>query len=258
MKTLLEMQGIKLKFGEKTILDGVDLSVKEKEILVVMGLSGGGKSTLLSILLRLLEATSGKVTFKDEELTALPRRALNKTRTHIGMVFQNAALVSSMTVGDNLALPLRELSDKSAEEIDQAVDEKLELVGLKEARGKLPSELSGGMKKRVGLARALMLEPELVLFDEPSAGLDPIATEHIDDLILKLRDEKNVTSIVVTHEMESAFAIATRMAFLDKGKIIFEGTPQAFKKCENETIQKFLASYLAHEKNGDSHASSQK
>ena len=245
---LLEMRGIKLKFGEKTILDGVDLRVMPREVLVVMGLSGGGKSTLLSILLRLLEPTSGTVIFKGKELTRLFRRELNSTRTHIGMVFQNAALVSSMTVGDNLALPLRELSDKKPEEIDRAIDEKLDLVDLKDARKKLPAELSGGMRKRVGLARALMLDPELVLFDEPSAGLDPIATERIDDLILQLRDKHNVTSIVVTHEMESAFAVATRMAFLDKGKIIFEGTPDEFKKCDNEIIKKFLASYLAHEK----------
>jgi len=247
-KPLLEMRGIKLKFGDKTVLDGVDLSVQAKEVLVIMGLSGGGKSTLLGVLLRLLEPSAGKVIFKEKELTKLPRRELNKTRTHIGMVFQNAALVSSMTVGDNLALPLRELSDKKPDEIDKAVDEKLDMIELKDARKKLPDELSGGMKKRVGLARALMLEPELVLFDEPSAGLDPIATEHIDDLILELKEKHGVTSIVVTHEMESAFAVATRMAFLDKGKIIFEGTPDEFKKCDQEVIKKFLAPYLAHEK----------
>jgi len=250
-KPLLQMKGIKLKFGEKTILDGVDLTVESKEIVVVMGLSGGGKSTLLGVLLRLLEPTAGKVIFKGDDLIQLQRRKLNAARTHIGMVFQNAALVSSMTVGDNLALPLRELSDKKPDEIDKAIKEKLDLVDLKDARDKLPDELSGGMKKRVGLARALMLEPELVLFDEPSAGLDPIATKRIDDLILQLRDKHDVTSIVVTHEMESAFAIATRMAFLDKGKIIFTGTPDEFKKSDNEVIRKFLESYLAHEKTKD-------
>ncbi len=247
-KIFLEMRGIELKFGEKTILDGVDLIVKPREILVVMGLSGGGKSTLLQILLCLLEASAGTVIFKGKELTKLPRRDLNDSRTHIGMVFQQSALVSSMTVAENLALPLRELSDKKPEEIDKAVDEKLDLVGMKEAKDKLPSELSGGMKKRIGLARALMLDPELVLFDEPSAGLDPIATEHIDNLILKLRDDHDVTSIVVTHEMESAFAIASRIAFLDKGKIVFDGMPDDFKKSDHETIKKFLAPYLAHEK----------
>jgi len=250
-KPLLQMQGIKLKFGEKTILDGVDLSVQPKEILVIMGLSGGGKSTLLSVLLRLLEPTAGKVIFKDKDLIQLHRRELNQTRTHIGMVFQNAALVSSMTVGENLALPLRELSDKKPDEIEKAIKERLDLVDLADAKDKLPDELSGGMKKRVGLARALMLEPELVLFDEPSAGLDPIATERIDDLILELRDKHNVTSIVVTHEMESAFAVASRMAFLDKGKIIFDGTPDEFKKSDNDVIKKFLESYLAHEKEKD-------
>lgn len=247
-QNLIEMRGIKLKFDEKTILDGVDLTVRRKDVFVIMGLSGGGKSTLLEVLLRLLEPNAGTVKFKDKNMTKLSRPELNRVRTHIGMVFQNAALISSMTVRDNLMLPMRELSDKKPEEIDKAVDEKLEMVDLKDARDKLPAELSGGMKKRVGLARALMMEPELMLFDEPSAGLDPIATEHIDDIILELRDKHDVTSIVVTHEMESAFAIASRMAFLDRGKIIFEGTPDEFKQSENETIRHFLSSYLAHEK----------
>jgi phospholipid/cholesterol/gamma-HCH transport system ATP-binding protein len=256
-QNLLEMRGIRLTFGDKTVLDGVDLQVRLKDILVIMGVSGGGKSTLLNIILLLLEPTTGQVSFKGRELTQLPRRELNEQRTHIGMVFQNSALISSMSVQDNLTLPLQELTNTKPEEMDHAVDEKLSLVGLKDVKTKLPDELSGGMKKRVGLARALMLDPELVLFDEPSAGLDPIATEKIDDLILRLRDEHGVTSIVVTHELESAFAIATRIAFLDKGKIIFEGSPDAFKKCDHPLIQQFLAPWLAHEKK-ESHEHSSK
>jgi phospholipid/cholesterol/gamma-HCH transport system ATP-binding protein len=246
-KKLVEMRGVKLQFAEKVILDGVDFSVQEQEVLVIMGLSGGGKSTLLSILLGLLKPNAGSVFFKEENLTTLSRSKLNEARTHMGMVYQNAALISSMTVRENIGLPLEELSDKSAGEIASIIDQKLELVGLKDAGDKLPSELSGGMEKRVGLARALALEPELVLFDEPSAGLDPINSKLIDDLIIQLREKQKVTSIVVTHEMDSAFAVATRMAFLDQGKIILEATPDKFRHSDNPIVGKFLSSYSGHE-----------
>jgi len=215
---------------------------------VILGLSGCGKSTLLSIIMGLLKPNAGKVLFKSEDLTKLSRPKLNEARTHIGMVYQTAALISSMNVRDNIALPLRELSDKNDKEIDSIIDQKLELVGLKDAKDKLPSELSGGMQKRVGLARALTLDPELVLFDEPSAGLDPINCQLIDELIIQLRDKQKVTSIVVTHEMDSAFAVATRMAFLHEGKIILEGTPEEFRKTENDIIRKFLSVYLGRER----------
>jgi len=240
---LVEMRGVKLKFADKVILDGVDFSVQKQEILVVMGLSGGGKSTLLGILMGLLKPSAGSVLFKEEDLTKLSRPKLNEARTHIGMVYQNAALVSSMNVRENIELPLKELSDKNDKEIDSIVDQKLELVELKDAKDKLPSELSGGMQKRVGLARALALEPELVLFDEPTAGLDPINGKHIDDLIIQLRDKQKVTAIVVTHQMESAFAVATRMAFLHEGKIILEGTPKEFRQTDNPIVSKFLSAF---------------
>lgn len=245
---LVEMRDVKLQFADKVILDGVDFSVQIQEVLVIMGLSGGGKSTLLSILLGLLKPNAGSVIFKEEDLTKLSRSKLNEVRTHIGMVYQNAALISSMTVRENIGLPLEELSDKSAKEIACIIDQKLELVGLKDAGDKLPSELSGGMEKRVGLARALALEPELVLFDEPSAGLDPINSKLIDDLIIQLRDKQKVTSIVVTHEMDSAFAVATRMAFLDQGKIILEAAPDEFRHSDNPIVSKFLSSYSEHER----------
>jgi phospholipid/cholesterol/gamma-HCH transport system ATP-binding protein len=212
-----------------------------------MGLSGGGKSTLLSILMGLLKPNAGSVRFKAEDLTKLSRTKLNEARTHMGMVYQNAALISSMNVRENIELPLKELSDKNDKEIDFIVDQKLELVGLADSKDKLPSELSGGMQKRVGLARALALEPELVLFDEPTAGLDPINGKHIDDLIIQLRDKQKATAIVVTHEMESAFAVATRMAFLHEGKIILEGTPEEFRHTDHPIVSKFLSSYSVHE-----------
>ncbi|MDD5260769.1 MAG: ATP-binding cassette domain-containing protein [Methylacidiphilales bacterium] len=251
LKKLVEMRGVKLKFADKMILDCVDFSMQPQEVLVIMGLSGGGKSTLLSLLMGLLKPDAGEIFFKEEDLTKLSRPKLNEARTHIGMVYQNAALISSMNVRENIALPLQELSDKNEKEIDSIVNQKLELVGLKDAVDKLPSELSGGMEKRVGLARALALEPELILFDEPSAGLDPINSKLINDLIIQLRDKQKATAIVVTHEMDSAFAVATRMAFLHEGKIILEGAPDEFRHSDNPIVSKFLSSYSNHEKTGE-------
>lgn len=248
---LVEMLGVKLSLAGKVILESVDFSLPAREVLVIMGLSGSGKSTLLGLLLGLLKPDAGSIQFGGVELTGLSRRKLNAVRKRIGMVFQNSALISSMDVGDNVALPLTELSDKTRDEIRMIVDQKLDLVGLQDARGKLPSELSGGMQKRVGLARALSLEPELVLFDEPTAGLDPVNSKIIDELIIRLRDEGTVTSIVVTHEMESAFAVATRMAFLHEGKMILEGTPDEFKNSANPDVSAFLSSYSAHLQNKD-------
>jgi len=247
-ENLVEMRDVHFQFTDKVILDGVNFAVRDREVLVIMGLSAGGKSTLLSIMMGLLKPTGGSVLFKNEDLTRLSRSKLNRARTHMGMVYQNAALISSMTVRENVGLPLEELSDKTDKEIATIIDQKLELVGLKDARDKLPSELSGGMQKRVGLARALAMEPELVLFDEPTAGLDPITTETIDDLINQLREKQKVTSIIVTHEMESAFAVATRMAFLYEGRIILEGTPEEFRHSATPIISKFLSSYSKHDR----------
>lgn len=245
---LLEMKGVELRFDDRIILDQLNLCVKAQDTLVVMGLSGGGKSTLLRLILGLLKVNAGSIIFKEKEITTLKDSELNKVRPHIGMVYQNAALISSMTVGENIALPMRELTHKSDKEIDETVEQKLELVGLKDIKEKLPSELSGGMAKRVGLARALALDPELILFDEPSAGLDPINSTLIDELIVGLREEHKVTSIVVTHELPSAFAIATQMAMLNEGKIILEGNPEIFRNSEIPLVSEFLGSYSIHNK----------
>lgn len=181
----------------------------------------------------------------------MPRAKLNRARSRIGMVFQNAALISSLSVSENIGLPLRELSGKNTREIDAAIATKLGLVGLADDGDKLPSELSGGMQKRAGLARALALDPELMLFDEPSAGLDPINSKLIDDLIIHLRDQLGVASIVVTHEMESAFAVATQMAFLSDGKILLQGTPSEFRESRQPEVSEFLAAFsqteISHE-----------
>jgi phospholipid/cholesterol/gamma-HCH transport system ATP-binding protein len=206
-----------------------------------MGQSGSGKSTILRLILGILHPDAGSLFFKQFEITRLSRRKLMQVRQHVGMVYQYSALLSSRNVRDNVALPLEELTTKSREEIDQIVDEKLRLVGMQEYKEMMPSELSGGMKKRVSLARALVLEPELILFDEPTAGLDPVISSVIDELIISLTEKSKVTSIIVTHEMASAFRIATRMAMLYQGEIIEDGTPEQFKQSTNPVVVQFLS-----------------
>jgi phospholipid/cholesterol/gamma-HCH transport system ATP-binding protein len=238
---MVELRDVFMQFEEKKVLDGVSFRVEPQERLVIMGQSGSGKSTILRLILGILRPNSGSIFFKQFEITRLSRRKLQQVRRHIGMVYQYSALLSSRTVRDNVALPLEELTDKSREEIDKVVDEKLELVGMKDSRDLFPEELSGGMKKRVALARALVLEPELLLLDEPSAGLDPVIASVINELIISLSEKSKVTSITVTHEMESAFRIATRMAMLYQGKIIEEAESEKFKQSKNPVVAQFLS-----------------
>ena len=236
-----ELRDVTLQFEDKLVLDDLSLKVQPQDRLVILGQSGAGKSTILRLILGILFPDSGSVFFKQFEITRLPRRKLQRVRRHIGMVYQYSALLSSLTVRDNVALPLEETTDKTKEEIDEIVDAKLELVGMKDARNLMPSELSGGMRKRVSLARALVLEPELILFDEPVAGLDPVMSSVIDELIITLTEKSKVTSIIVTHEMDSAFRIATRMAMLYQGKIIEEGKPEKLKQSKNPVVSQFLS-----------------
>jgi phospholipid/cholesterol/gamma-HCH transport system ATP-binding protein len=238
---VVELSDLHLAFDGKEILRGVNLSVPARARLVVLGQSGSGKSTLLRLILGILKPTGGSVKFKGRDVAAMGRRPLNRMRQEIGMVYQNSALIGSLSVRDNLALPLEELTRKTRAEIDALVDEKLEMVGMPDARDKMPAELSGGMRKRIGLARGIIMDPELILYDEPSAGLDPVISSVIDELIIELSEKISATSIIVTHEMDSAFKVATHMAMLFKGEIIADDTPDHFKNSDNPIVAQFIA-----------------
>lgn len=208
------------RFGPQTVLNGIDLDILPGEIMVIMGGSGSGKSTLLRHLIGAICPDEGEIWVLGRNIAELSENDLNEVRKRIGILFQSGALFNSMTLAENVALPLREHTDLDENIIDIQVKIKLELVGLREHAHKYPSQISGGMKKRAGLARALALDPQILFYDEPSAGLDPVTSAQIDQLILALTRSMGVTSVVVTHEMDSAFTIADRMAMLDKGRMI--------------------------------------
>ena len=238
---VVELRTVGLQFETKKVLNDVSIVVEPLDRLVIMGQSGSGKSTILRLILGILAPTTGSVFFKQFEISRLPRRKLQQIRARIGMVYQYSALLSSRTVRDNVALPLEELTKKSRDEIDRIVHEKLELVGMEGVKDQMPSELSGGMRKRISLARALVMDPELILFDEPSAGLDPVISSVIDELIINLSEQSKVTSVIVTHEMDSAFRIGTKMAMLYRGEIIEVGTPDHFRQSTNPVVAQFLS-----------------
>lgn len=215
-------------FGEQTVLAGVNLEVHAGETMVILGGSGSGKSTLLRHMIGSLFPDAGSVTLFGHEFAALDEPGLDSVRKQFGILFQSGALFNSMTIAENVALPLQEHTTLDQTIIDTIVKIKLELVGLREHAEKKPAQLSGGMKKRAGLARALSLDPKVLFYDEPSAGLDPVTSAEIDRLIIDLSKKLGVTSVVVTHEMDSAFAIADRMAMLDKGRMLMIDTRQAF------------------------------
>lgn len=238
---LLEIRGVTLHFGQRMIFNDLNLVIRSGECLVLLGPSGSGKSTLLRLLLETLRPDRGSIYFNGMEITHLSREQLNRIRTRVGMVFQSSALISSLSVFENLALALRELTRKGEKEITAIIEEKLDFVGLETAKNLTPSQLSGGMKKRIAIARALVLNPELLLFDEPTTGLDPVSAHDISELIADLNQKAGVTILMVTHDLHSAFRVATRIAVLDRGRIAEEGPPEAIKESLNPVVKQFLA-----------------
>ncbi|MGI8432047.1 MAG: ABC transporter ATP-binding protein [Chthoniobacterales bacterium] len=228
------------KFGERAVIDHLSFEVQRDETLVIMGGSGCGKSTLLRHIIGVMKPTSGSVKIFGEEITGMNERQLDGVRRRFGMLFQSGALLASLTVGENVALPLVQHTELKPAEIDEVVRQKLEIVGLTGFDNLKPAEISGGMKKRVGLARALALDPELLFSDEPTSGLDPIMTAVVDKLTLELTRGDGMTAVVVTHDMTSAFRIATRMIMLDRGKIIAQGTPAEIRSSPVPEVQQFI------------------
>lgn len=237
---IIELRGVSLEFEDKPILRRLNLRVERGQRMVIMGQSGAGKSTLLRLILGILQPSVGAVLFDGAPLNMASRRQINAMRRRIGMVYQSSALISSLSVRDNLALPLEELTHKHRAEINHIVEEKLALVGMEETGPLMPCELSGGMRKRVGIARALVMEPELLLFDEPTTGLDPVLAAVIDGLIIRLTEQAHATSIIVTHELVSAFRVATRMAMLFHGRIVEESVPERFRASNNPVVEQFI------------------
>jgi len=237
---VVETVNLVKRFGEKTVLHGIDLQVRRGETLVVMGASGCGKSTLLRCLLGAYLPEEGTVKLFEKDIWDLSAQEMDSVRKRFGVLFQSGALFSSMTVGENVALPLNEHTDLNQEMIDLMVKVKLELVGLREAEDLLPAQISGGMAKRAGLARAIALDPELLFYDEPTSGLDPIMTGIIDGLIMDLARTMNVTSVVVTHDLKSAFRVADRMVVMNDGRIVAEGMPHEIKGHPDPFVRRFI------------------
>lgn len=237
---MIRLNQVNMKFKQRTILKNIDLTIKKGETLAIIGASGSGKSTLLRLMIGLLKPSGGEIWIDGVEISKLNENELNKVRLNMGMVFQYSALFDSMSVGENVAFGLREHTQLSEQEIQKIVQEKLKVVSLEGFAKAMPNELSGGMKKRVSLARAIAFEPKILLYDEPSAGLDPIVTAKIDELIVHTQKILGVTSVVVTHHMESAFQVADRIAMIDEGEIIALGTVEEIKKTADPRVKRFI------------------
>jgi len=237
---MIEIRGLEKRFGKKVVLDGLDLTVPRGKNTVVIGGSGTGKSVLIKCVVGLLRADAGEILIGGEDVTKMDERELVRVRRKFGMLFQGSALFDSMNVGENVAFALRRLRLYPERQIRDVVEEKLSMVGLRDIQHLMPAELSGGMKKRVGLARAIASEPEILLYDEPTTGLDPIMADVINDLIISLRELLGVTSISITHDMASAYKIADHIAMLYKGKIIEVGTPEEIRNTRNPVVSQFV------------------
>ncbi|PYI94485.1 MAG: ABC transporter ATP-binding protein [Verrucomicrobia bacterium] len=237
---VVEVTNLTRTFGSRTVIDNLSFTIHRGETLVIMGGSGCGKSTLLRHIIGVMKPTAGSVKIFGEEITTMNDRQIEEIRRRFGMLFQSGALLASLTVGENVALPLLQHTDLTIDEVDETVTQKLQMVGLSGFNELKPSEISGGMRKRVGLARALALDPELLFSDEPTSGLDPIMTAVVDKLTLELTKDEGMTAVVVTHDMTSAFRIATRMIMLGRGKILAQGTPEEIRTHPDPEVQQFI------------------
>lgn len=239
---MISVKGLSKSFGDRVVLKGVNLEVHAGETMVIMGTSGTGKSVLLKLLIRLIEPDSGEIWIDGKDITKLNNKEMDEVRKKIGMVFQFSALFDSLTVGENVGFGLYRHTNLDKKEIERIIAEKLELVGLPGIENVMPIELSGGMRKRVSFARAISMDPQIILYDEPTTGLDPITADEINNLINKLHDQMGVTSIVVTHDLKSAFTVATRIAMLKDGIIAFEGKPEEIQRCNDPWVRSFVKS----------------
>lgn len=237
---MIAVRGLTKEIGAQEILRGVDLTVQNGETLVIIGRSGGGKSVLLKTLVGLMVPDAGEIWIDGQNIIGLSERELASIRRKVGILFQGAALFDSMTVEENIAFPLHEAGEHEPRVIAQQVNEMLEVIELEGQQDKMPVNLSGGMKKRVGLARSIIRRPSCVLYDEPTAGLDPVVSDSINRLIRRLQERFRVTSVVVTHDMKSAFHVADHIAYLHEGRIYFYGTPEELKRSDDRLIQDFL------------------
>lgn len=247
LNKIIELKNVYKSFGEKVVHQGINLDIYEGEKITVLGGSGTGKSVLLKLIIGLLQADSGSIVVMGKNLTDIKEDELISIRKNIGMLFQGAALFDSLTVWENIAYALIEDSGMSENEINDVVKKKLELVGLSGIEDKMPADLSGGMKKRVGLARALATTPKIILYDEPTTGLDPPNINRINDLINDMNRQFNITSVIITHDLESAFAVSDRIAFLHEGKIVFVGTVDEANNSDCEMLDDFIKGVMREE-----------
>lgn len=237
---IVEVTDLNAGYNQTSVLHDVTMRAPKEKITVILGTSGCGKTTLLKNMIRLFDPWSGSIKLFGKEITTMDEPEFNAILRKVGVLFQNSALLNSIPILDNIAIPLEQHTDLSRNMIERLVDIKLRLVGLGEAKHKMPSELSGGMRKRAALARAIALDPPLLFCDEPSAGLDPVTAEGLDRLILRMRDELGMTVVLVSHTVSSIRRIADNLVYLDKGRVLFHGSPKAAKKCRVKEIEEFF------------------
>ena len=243
-RVMIEVQDLHKSFAGFAVLKGINLKMMEGTTTVVLGGSGSGKTVLMKHIMGLFKPDRGRVIVDGQDVSVMGRQELSRFRERMGMVFQSSALFDSMTVGDNVAFPLREHSKLSEPEIRAKVKEKLAVVDLHDVEEKYPAELSGGMRKRVALARAIVREPKIVLYDEPTTGLDPLTTESVDEMIIHARERLSVTSVVISHDIGSAFHIGDHIAMINEGRIVEEGTPAEVRRTQEPHTKQFLATWF--------------